>query len=300
MKRKKIRVISIGGIGDVILSTPIYQFLKKQKYCKVVVFCVRPEHKEIYQGNPHIDELRDIRFISNPVYFIQYYLKLARFYTFYYGQLAPSLSYKTQAAVLMGEMMDVKVEDTRVQLYLTKEEEEKAAKMMSGYRNPIIIHPASLTSKNQEWPMENWETLIKELPDYTFIQLGSGENEKIGGAIDLRDKTTLREAIALIKYAKGFVGINSAFSHVTNAFDIRGVVLFGPSNPDIWGHSNNINLYNKLRCSPCIDLLLDASCPYGKPCMHSITVREVKEALLTQLQEKKYAELKVNHNPLYV
>jgi hypothetical protein len=80
------------------------------------------------------------------------------------------------------------------------------------------------------------------------------------------------------------------FAHATSAFGTPGVVLFGASTPKVWGHSNNINLYKDLRCAPCIDLLFDSPCPYGKPCMTTISVGEVREALIAQLTKSDEKE----------
>jgi ADP-heptose:LPS heptosyltransferase len=105
----------------------------------------------------------------------------------------------------------------------------------------------------------------------------------VPGAVDLRGKTSLREVFALLKAASGFVGVTSSFSHATNAFGTPGVVLFGPSAPEVWGHANNVNLSRNLPCAPCIDVLHNAPCPYGAECMH-IPVAQVQEALRRQLR----------------
>jgi ADP-heptose:LPS heptosyltransferase len=89
--------------------------------------------------------------------------------------------------------------------------------------------------------------------------------------------------LAILKYARSFVGIDSSLAHATNAFDLPGVILFGDSNPATWGHDNNINLYTAVRCSPCYYYVWNHPCPYGHECMESITVEDVKKALLRQL-----------------
>jgi ADP-heptose:LPS heptosyltransferase len=84
------------------------------------------------------------------------------------------------------------------------------------------------------------------MPAYSFIQFGTSEETKINGAIDFRGKISFSEATAIVKHSLSFVGINSSSSHVTNAFGTSGVVLFGASNPETWGHENNINLYKNI------------------------------------------------------
>jgi hypothetical protein len=51
----------------------------------------------------------------------------------------------------------------------------------------------------------------------------------------------------------------------------------------VWGHHNNINVYKNAPCSPCLDLLSSRKCPYGNKRMNTITVEEVKTAILAQI-----------------
>ena len=180
-------------------------------------------------------------------------------------------------------MLDVKLHNPNVEIFLNDSEIAEAQRTLQKISNPIILHPTSKCSINQNWEHSKWEALIKSMPNFNFIQIGLEKEKKISGTINLCGKQTLRQAIALIKCAPLFVGVDSVFAHATNAFRTNGVVLFGDSSPKHWGHDNNINIYKNLRCSPCIDRLYGQDCcPYNKKCMNSITVEEVRNALLTQ------------------
>ena len=149
------------------------------------------------------------------------------------------------------------------------------------------MHIHSRSSNNHHWAIENWGNLVRQLPEFTFIQLGMPDEPAVEGAIDWRGKTSMREAFCLLKYAASYVGVDSVHAHVSNAFDLPGVVLFGDSNPALWGHDNNINIYKGIRCSPCYYHLWGATCPYGNTCMKLITVDDVKEALLKQMAKRR-------------
>lgn len=285
MPRKIIRVITIGGLGDVLLSTPSFKALKENnKNSKIIVHCTSPAHMEVFRHNPYVDSIRNTSFFSNMVPYTLYKLNKLHFGSIAYGRFMPTMCYNNNknATEIIAEMLGATLEDKQVQVYLTPEEESKAISMLAKYKNPVIMHITSLTSKNQEWPLKNWEELIRQMPDYTFLQVGLSNDEAVTGAVDLRGKTRFREALAILKHAVSFVGVVSSFAHATNAFGTPGVVLFGASTPAIWGHANNINIYKELHCAPCIDLILNHECPYGKPCMNTITVEEVKSAILKQ------------------
>lgn len=273
-ERPNIGVKTWGGIGDGLMATPALAALRK-KYpdSEIRVLCNK-NHEPILRNNPDIDyfsvspdesalneEEVDILFDAN------------------YGKLKPSLNYDKHAAKIIGDLLDVEVEDVTPKIILTKEEEEKAKKIVSKYKNPVAIHITSKCSSNQEWSLKNWNKLIEKMKDHTFIQLGLADEPLVEGAVDLRGKTSIREAIAVVKHCKFFVGVDSFLQHAAAAVRTKGIVLFGPSNPEIWGYDNNINLYKKIKCSPCIDELGGEECPHGKKCMKKLSVREVKNSI---------------------
>ncbi|HTI10227.1 MAG TPA: glycosyltransferase family 9 protein [Puia sp.] len=282
--RNKIYVKIWGGLGDILLATPIFKEFRRQfPGVKIISLCRNKRDLQILKGNPHIDTLRILNFYYRRLY---RYLELFRFITvrrYDYSVLKPSFCYKKKASDIIAEMVGIELSDNNIQVYFTREEELKAKNTLSAFKIPVIINITSATSVNKMWPVKKWSELVSEMPEYTFIQLGSPYEEKVEGAIDLRGKTDIRESMALIKYAAGFAGVESFLGHATNAFNKPGVVLFGPTSIAVWGHDNNINLSKHLPCSNCIDWVGEMKCPYGGPCMQLITVQQVKEAIHQQL-----------------
>jgi ADP-heptose:LPS heptosyltransferase len=176
------------------------------------------------------------------------------------------------------EQLGIEVDDPRPNCFLTESEEREGEMIVSKYVNPVAIQITGASSPNKNWPLENWEELVSNNPDYNFIQLGLANEELVKGAVDLRG-TSIRQAFAIVKASKAFVGIDSVFAHAAAAFHIPSVVLFGPETPAVWGYQWNQNLYNPPPCSPCLDVLLKDPCPYGKQCMINITVSQVENAL---------------------
>lgn len=284
MENKPLRVILFGGLGDVLITTPSFKAIKERSPGrKIILYCFNKRQQSVFRNNPYVDRITSTSFWKNPLAFIRYYLKLAPFFDDFYGHVIPTICYSKNAKEIIAEMYGVELVDKNVQVFLSTKEDNDARKFMLQYRNPILLHITSLTSKNQEWPLDNWVELIKSMPDYDFLQIGLTNEEKVEGAVDIRGRHSFRETLAIIRHAKSFVGVNSSYAHATNAFNIPGVVIFGPAQPGIWGHPNNINLYNPHRCSPCLDLMHSSPCPYDKACIRSISVGEVRAALLKQL-----------------
>jgi ADP-heptose:LPS heptosyltransferase len=284
MKNSDVRIVSWGGLGDALLATPLFRAIKEQQPgARTIVYCSEDSHYEIYLHNPYIDRLKKPGRLSRTELFLLTKFRLAKLHMPHYGWLRPSLFYSKNATEIIAEMFRVTLEHKQLMIFLTKEEEEIGKHLVSQHAAPIAIHVTSNFTRNQHWPTALWAELVHRNPQYSFLQLGLPAEELIPGVVDLRGKIPLRIALAVLKQVRAFVGVVSAFAHATNAFETPGVVFYGPSTPRVWGHSNNYNLDLGLSCAPCVDILGQAPCPYGAPCMSGISVLEVERALEQQL-----------------
>lgn len=291
MKSSTLHVILHGGLGDVLLTTPTFKAIKEENPGrKIFLYCFTKYHRSILKNNPYVDKVASTSFWRNPIPYICYRLKWIEFFSGFYGGLLPTLFHKKNVKDIIAEMYGVTLKDDKVQIFLSDKEDRIAQKTIAVYKNPVIMHITSRTTSNQEWDIENWERLVASMPDHTFLQVGIADEKRVRNAVNLLGKTSIRETFGLIKYARSFVGVNSIYSHASNAFGIPGVVLWGPAQPLIWGHSNNVNIYKPFQCSPCLDIILSDPCPYGRPCMNAITVEEVRDMLLKQICRGRIGE----------
>ncbi|MEQ8477436.1 glycosyltransferase family 9 protein [Fulvivirga sp.] len=285
---KNIRIITWGGLGDAAIISPSFKAIK-EKYTKSrLIVYANKLHRQLYEHNPHIDSLQSISPILNPAGYVLKRLKPEEFVYVNYGHWKPSIYYRgIHAMQTVGEMLGLKIKDPVAQVFLSDKENQWAVDALRPYKIPVLLQITSTCSSNQDWPFENWEKLIAKMPHIDFIQVGLENEPKIKGAISFLGKTSIRESLALLNNSSSFIAVESFFNNVSSAFNAPGVVLFGPSTPANWGYSNNINLHNeKLTCSPCIDILRDRTCPYGKECMATISVDRVQAALEKQLSKQ--------------
>jgi len=279
-----------GGIGDALVCTPAFRALKEHfPDEKIILYCYSKAHLQVFNDNPHIDSLRHLSIVSMiryPFHLFGYLFKSKLIsYTelhFQHVLLYPNIINKSVKEVV-SDIFSISLTNKNIQVVVSKRENENAIRRLQPYKNVVLMHVHSRSSSNHHWPIENWIELVRQLPEYTFIQIGHKNENLVIGAIDWRSTTTLREAFALIKNANSFVGVDSSFSHATNAFSTPGVVLFGDSSPVHWGHDNNINIYKKTPCSPCYYYLWYHDCVYNHQCMNNISVEEVKQALVSQM-----------------
>lgn len=283
------RIQTWGGLGDGLLITPLFKALKeKYPHSKIKVYYVNHLFKDIYFNNPYIDSAIKVRV---------WHLLFKRFFKVYdtHFQFIPPtfLAEKKHVKEIVADMFSVKLKDKRLQVYLTFEEEMAAREIMSQFKKPICIHVTSRNSKYHVWAHENWEELIRRMPEYTFIQLGQGDEYPIEGAVDFRGKTSVRSAIGMIKYAKFFVGIEASLAHAANATETPTIVIFNDSDIDAFGHKEHVNLHKPVACAPCYYLLWGQNgCPYDAKCTKTITIDQVQEAIL-KLENKIFFQERV-------
>jgi ADP-heptose:LPS heptosyltransferase len=285
MHRNTYHLIVWGGYGDMVMSTVLLKEIKGlDPLARITIYIPHELRRQIFENNPYIDRIS----IGMATHFFSFFLmtKLRTVYHLQYGKYHPSYFPDRTPIDIMAEIVGLKLKERKVCIYLTEQEDLDAKALLEPYKNPICFQ-AGTRGVNKIWYNDKWADLIKEMPDYTFIQLGRENEAPIEGAVVLLGKTSFRESMALIKHSLSFVGVDSAFAHVTNAFNTPGVILFGATTPKVWGQTNNINIYKAIRCSPCVDVLGNSPCPYNRRCMDLISVADVKAALTAQLGRTK-------------
>lgn len=287
-----INILTYGGLGDTLLLTPaLTAFKEKYPSSSLTVFCLHPKHKEVLKHNPCIDKLRDANFWSAPFAWIKFHLKILRLHSYNYIWIHPTRTYSINITEIIAELLGVQLADQKMRVFLTEAEEKNGRACLSKYTNPITINPSTEGTKNKEWFAGHWEQLISSMPQYSFIQLGLAKDELVKGAIDMRG-ISIRDSMAVIKASMCYVGIDSFMAHAATAVSTPAVVLFGATQPAVFGSLSNLNLYTDHHCSPCFETLVSTPCPYGRKCMERIKARQVKKAILEKIGKEETTDRK--------
>ena len=107
----------------------------------------------------------------------------------------------------------------------------------------IIISPFAKKLRNgsphpKDYPY--WKELIA-LIDEPIVQVGIlGEIQLVD---DFKTNLSLSELETLVHECRTWISVDSFFQHFCWDLGKKGIVLFGQSNPAIFGHEENINLY---------------------------------------------------------
>ena len=104
-------------------------------------------------------------------------------------------------------------------------------------RSYVVLHPMASTP-DKTWPSSNFLAVAEHLDkrlglDPVFIA-GPGESLDAFARYRCCASAPLEEIKSLLAGASIFIGNDSGPAHMAAAFGLPVVVLFGPSDPDIW------------------------------------------------------------------
>ena len=118
---------------------------------------------------------------------------------------------------------------------------------------PIVaIHPGS-GSLQKNWPLENWMALFSENGEFSVgkcsslvvisgeadhAQVGQLEIGWSGQNVRFAKNLPLPQLSAVVERSV-FIGHDSGISHLAAAAGANCILLFGPTNPDVWAPKNN-------------------------------------------------------------
>ncbi len=112
----------------------------------------------------------------------------------------------------------------------------------------VALHPGS-GSPSKNWSFEGWAQLaykiVEEVPEVSFLIIsGEAEHETINDFLKMLDEKNvsyrqahhlpLPEVGRLIQGCSLFLGHDSGISHLAASTGVNGLVLFGPTKPEIW------------------------------------------------------------------
>lgn len=110
----------------------------------------------------------------------------------------------------------------------------------------IIISPYAKAMRNGQPHPKNypwWPELVKLIQDtgkFELVQIGvEGEQQLVP---DFRKNLSIARLEELVHACTTWISVDSFFQHLCWYHGKRGIVLFGQSDPNIFGHPENVNL----------------------------------------------------------
>ncbi len=109
----------------------------------------------------------------------------------------------------------------------------------------LALHPGS-GSDHKNWPERNWADLLAYLIDSTRLDLlligGEAEGERLQrlaaalppARVRVAQSLPLTELAGLLRACSSFIGHDSGISHLAAAVGLPGLLLWGPTDEEVW------------------------------------------------------------------
>jgi heptosyltransferase-2 len=123
----------------------------------------------------------------------------------------------------------------------------------------VLAFPGS-GSARKNWPAENFALLAERIQSThrVLVVLGPAEITMAptfnGRSLTVMSDIELGGLAAIARLARCFIGNDSGVSHLAAAAGARGLVIFGPSNPERWRPLGDVKIIRK---EPLANLSLD-------------------------------------------
>jgi ADP-heptose:LPS heptosyltransferase len=259
----RVAIVRLRSLGDCVLTTPALTLLKQFRSDLSVGISVEPRFNDLFEGHPDIDQILapEVAAIRNfgPKLCINFHggtrsasmtalsgadvrAGFAHFSLgFSYNEKIPRAQeiLRTDRTVhtaehLASAMFHLGVPRTKVPRAKLPPYPDGPPPYVK--ENIAVIHPLA-TAKDKTWPAANFVSVAEHLKTAGLepVFIGAPEDDLSRFSNYRIDRLPLKEALKLIAGAAIFVGNDSGPAHVAAAFAVPSIVIFGSSDPTIWG-----------------------------------------------------------------
>lgn len=276
---KKILIVNLLRLGDLVISTPVFFNLKLNIKNIKISTLIRKETSDILQNFPYIDK---VFLYSNKLSLLKYLREfkkhdcvifimekdIVRLKFFYYLGIPVRIGYAnfdkkdkylTHPIKWGGEfegleklflevLKPLKIDFlTKINpmLYTSEKNCQNLKKILMLDKTKIAIHTDTY-APSRKWPYfpQLIDIIKKETQNQVQIILSGKEKEnfecKASNILDLRGKTTLSQLSALFKMVDLVVGCDTGAIHISRALGTKTIVIYGPEDPQIVISSENL------------------------------------------------------------
>ena len=308
---KRILLITLSNVGDIILTTPVITALSKEFPISRIDVMVGPQGREIFEKDPRIFKviiydkhmpmlqkrrlqlkLKKLRYdlvadIRNTVFPL---LIGPKYRTATIQRFPHSVMHSRMRHLYRLRSLGIDNLGEFPYIHITKEDEAYVEGLLkdNNIRDPIVVINAGAKSHLKRWTTEGFaqvsDSLIAECKA-SVVFVGLKEDEAVVKDIiakmkqkphNLVDKTNVRQLACILKRSKLLITNDSAPLHLGCAVGVKVVALFGPTDPGKYGPTGEFDVVIKedLSCAPCEE----AKCIRNYECMRLITPDSVFDA----------------------
>ncbi len=311
---KRILVITLSNIGDVVLTLPVIGALKQNFKSAAIDVVVGPRAKEAFEVDPRIEKMYVYDKSVSLVQKLQFIQSLRRnrydltvdlrngLFSFLIGSkfwAKPILRYpkdkihKADLHLHKIKTLGFNVDSNPYPIWISQFDADNMAKLLSekgisGSDEVVCVSPGA-KSHIKRWKEDGFAKVCDRLIDefkVKVILVGDYDDYKIcdriinsmkNYAVSICGQTNLRELAWCLKRSRLLITNDSAPLHIAGSVGTPSVAIFGPTDYKKYGPRGGCGfaIYKKLLCSPCEVAL----CKYNLECMKAVEPEEVFNAV---------------------
>jgi ADP-heptose:LPS heptosyltransferase len=265
---RRLLFVTLSNIGDLVMTTPALGALHAAWPAATVDIVADPRSSELLTRCPFLGRVEHrvkregargvlalVRSLRRERYdavvdlrtdFLPWLLharrRSARWQARGHGPHAVEQHFAVARRVLPAALVDAPIPDTRI--WLDESDLARAAATLDGLPGPrrLVLAPGA-NWPGKRWPAAAYAALARELRGAfdALVLLGSAADAAEAGpyfgdtglaTLDLMGRTSLIEAVAVMRFATLFVGNDSGLGHLASAAGIPSVTVFGPGRPE--------------------------------------------------------------------
>jgi heptosyltransferase-3 len=245
--KKKVIVALVQHLGDNVAAEPLDFFIRQSNPDSFIIRIIDVKFQEVIKYSPHHDRILTVSCLSEWIY-IKHFLHF--FYKIFDLHVHKSFCKTYRLAVYnpgktginvsnyykYGNLLHIFCLNAGLQVINTKpvfwlSPKISLPKLPLKY---VVIHVSS-NSVEREWVNHKWIELIEFITNkysLSVIEVGitSSLKYKADQYFNYCGKFSFSEIALLISKATIFIGIDSAFAHFANSFELKKLVLLGHFN----------------------------------------------------------------------
>lgn len=314
---KRILVITLSNMGDVILTTPVIRALDRKFPASRMDVMVGPGGRGVFDEDPRISKviiydkhlpIAEKRRLQLKLKKLKYDLVVdlrntifplligPRYRTATIQRFPKKVMHSKERHLYRLKSLGIDSPEASSYIHIPKADDDYVEGLLKreGVARPFVVINAGAKSHLKRWTQEGFaacaDRLIEECGvDVVLVGL-TEDKDVVEGVINrmrktpynLTNKTNIRQLAALLKRAKLVITNDSAPLHLACAVGTKVLAIFGPTNPLRYGPDGEFDevINKKLSCAPCEV----ATCNFNYECMKLISPEEVFETSRMMLE----------------
>jgi len=312
-KIKKILMITLSNIGDVVLTLPVLGVLKREFPEADITVMVGPNAEELFKADPSVSEImvynKHIPFPKKVELAFEmrrrgfdmvidlrnslFPLLIGPKYSTPLFRRAASHIHRKEKHLRALSAIGIPTDNAPFSIAIDRDDKLHCNSVLNEIGilpdDNMVAMAAGARSHIKQWTRTSFVRLADRLTKEAGLkilligdEIDSTVNEEIAGVglkevYDLSGRTNLRELAYLLSLCKLLITNDSAPMHIASAMSLPTVAIFGPTDHKKYAPlaANSIVIRKKLNCAPCEK----AACRFDLECMKEVSAEEVFKAV---------------------